>query len=80
MPKPFFNADTELASIRAAIKLRQRRRWHRSSLDPFTNEITALRQRGASLQEIRVFLKTHHLTVDRSTILRWLKKHNVTQG
>lgn len=78
MPKSF-NADAELSSIRAAIKLRQRRRWHRSSLDPFTEEITDLRQRGASLTEIKFFLKNHHLSIDRTTILRWLKKHNVEQ-
>ena len=74
-----WNADDALASTRTIHRLRmQRKRWYRSRLDAFTEELTTLRQRGASLGELLIFLKAHHLTVARSTILRWLKKHNVS--
>lgn len=72
-----WNAQSVLASLRHKQQLRARRHWRRSKLDAYTTELTCLRQEGATLGQLRIFLTDHHLSVERSTILRWLAKHNV---
>lgn len=72
-----WDADRVLSSLQHKQQLRVRRHWKRSKLDAFTTELTLLRQRGATLGQLRIFLSDHHLKVERSTILRWLDKHNV---
>ena len=77
MANKHWDADTVLHSLQARQQLRRQRRWHRSQLDPYTTELTTLRERGATLSQMRLFLSDHHLKVERSTIMRWLDKHNV---
>jgi hypothetical protein len=72
-----FDADKELQEIRA---LRKRRRipfyWRgRSQLDKHSAKLLQLHDRGASANDLRVWLKeTQRLSVDRSTVCRWLQK------
>ncbi len=73
-----WDAQSVLASLQRKQQLRSRRHWRRSKLDAYTTELTSLRQAGATLGQLRIFLTDHHLRVERSTILRWLAKHNVT--
>ena len=77
MATKHWDADAVLHSLQARQQLRVRRRWRRSQLDPYTTELTTLRERGATLSQMRLFLSDHHLKVERSTILRWLDKHSV---
>ena len=71
-----WDPDEEMDSLRASLHLsKNRRRWYRSLLDPYTQELTDLAQRGASLSMLCAFLKKHRLTVARSTVSRWLKKN-----
>ena len=68
--------DAEMDNLRASLRLsKNRRRWYRSLLDPYTQELTDLAQRGASLSMLCAFLKKHRLSVARSTVSRWLKKN-----
>ena len=49
-PNTEWDPDAEMESLRASLKLtKDRRRWYRSLLDPYTQELTDLAQRGASL-------------------------------
>ena len=75
-PNTEWDPDAEMESLRASLKLTKgRRRWYRSLLDPYTQELTDLAQRGASLSMLCAFLKKHRLTVARSTVSRWIKKN-----
>jgi len=75
--KKEWNPDVELIKLQALHHLRmQRRTWHGSVLDPYSKELTELRERGASLAELCIFLKSHRVDVNRSTVCRWLHKNN----
>lgn len=86
MTKKIWDPDKELARIKQLHKLRmQRRRWNGSCLDKYSVELTDLRQRGASLEELRIFLSQKKRDkslekIARSTIQRWLTKNNVVFG
>lgn len=65
-----------LADIQSAQALRRKIRMSRSKLDRYADTIRALKNEGASLEEIRIYLKSHHrLTVTRSTISKWWTKN-----
>lgn len=71
-----WNPDAEMESLRASLNLsKNRRRWYRSMLDAYSQELTDLAQRGASLSMLCAFLKKHRLSPARSTVSRWLKKN-----
>jgi hypothetical protein len=55
---------------------RRRRLWSKSQLIVFRAELINLRKEGATLGDMRFWLKEkHQIKVERSTILRFLKKH-----
>lgn len=72
-----FDANAELKQIR---ELRQRRRLPRywrghSQLDKHSAKLLALHDSGGSANDLRIWLKEQHkLSVNRSTVCRWLQK------
>ncbi|MGP9591299.1 hypothetical protein [Halomonas sp. AOP42-B2-16] len=72
-----FNAEKELKKIR---ELRQRRRLPRywrghSQLDKHSAKLLALHDGGGSANDLRIWLEEQHkLSVNRSTVCRWLQK------
>jgi len=70
------DAKKELVEIRKKRKTNRRRKlWHKSVLDEYDTDIRELKKAGASLTEIRIFLKSKRVSVVNSTIHRWLQKH-----
>jgi hypothetical protein len=69
-----FDASGELSELRRLQAVKRRRRYARSKLDRWRAEIVALRRAGATLSELRVWLKRKRLDASRSTIQRFLKK------
>lgn len=68
-------ARAKLDNLRQYAKTIRKSRFYCSRLDRFKNELLTLREVGASLSELALFLRTEKRTVVcRSTISRWLKK------
>lgn len=71
-----FNAREKLLQLQDLQRIRKKGRYSRSRLDRFKNELLQLHACGATLSQIALFLRAEKRTVvARSTILRWLKKH-----
>ena len=70
-----FNAKSEVQRLAAITELRKKKRYSRSKLDKYKFEILALRNEAATLQEIQIWLKEKKVSVEISTISRWLKHH-----
>lgn len=70
-----FNAKSEVQRLAAITELRKKKRYSRSKLDKYKFEILALRNEAATLQEIQIWLKEKKVSVQISTISRWLKHH-----
>ncbi|MBE0401805.1 hypothetical protein EI168_17115 [Halomonas sp. FME1] len=74
---PDFDAHKELERIHALRKRRQiPKYWRgRSQLDRHSGKLLEMHDLGASANDLRVWLKeTQRLSVDRSTVCRWLQK------
>ncbi|ADL54716.1 hypothetical protein Galf_0675 [Gallionella capsiferriformans ES-2] len=71
-----FNPLVVLAVVRAECSIRRKRStWGTSVLTKYLAELITLRNNGASLAEIRFWLKKHkRIKVARSTIKRFLDK------
>lgn len=72
-----FNATAELQQIRELRCKRQMQRYYRghSQLDAHIGKLLELHDAGASANDLRVWLKEkHELSVNRSTVCRWLQK------
>lgn len=65
----------EVARLRALVKTRKKVRPYRSQLDKYGPELQRLRNAGATLDELRLWLSERRINVERSTISRWLSKH-----
>lgn len=70
-----FNPSAELASLRHDTRTLRKRRYARSRLDRYQDELLSLRQAGASVAELQRWLRSHRIKVAHSTVLRWLAKH-----
>ena len=74
-----FDAAAELAELieKARLKRELKKPLHGSSrLDAYKARLLKLRAAGASLSKMQMWLKDKHgVTVDPSTISRWLKKN-----
>lgn len=66
-----FDAVAELARIK---ELRQVKRYRKSKLDRFCNEILALDAAGASTSDIALWLREHKMKADASTVGRYIAK------
>jgi len=70
-----FDAASELEEIKRKRKVSKRKRYAKSKLDKFKFELLKLKEEGASLRDLQVFLRKNRIKVVPSTISRWLKKH-----
>ena len=73
-----FDAQNELAEIRAARKVRRKRStWGRSRLTKYRAELIKLKAIGASYEDMKFWLrKKKRVKVDKSTIWRFLVREN----
>jgi len=73
-----FDADAELDRVHELKRLRRRRPYWRgrSQLDPYTAELLALYDQGATPADLRDWLSMppRRLTVHHSTVSRWLRR------
>ena len=73
--KPPFDADAEVARLKAQTKARRRLVRRGSRLDRFANELFAMRHAGATTEELRRWLVAQHVRVRHSTVGRWLRRN-----
>jgi DNA-binding transcriptional MerR regulator len=64
----------ELEGIRQQRRMNRRRRYYRSRLDRYRAEIVGLRQAGATLADIALWLRRRRCRVATSTISRFLAR------
>lgn len=73
-----FDPASELQQLHELKNLRRRRPYWRgrSQLDPYTAELLALYDQGASPADLRDWLAMHprRLSVHHSTVARWLRR------
>ncbi len=70
-----FNPSSELAVLRRQTSTIRKRRYARSRLDRFQDELISLHQAGASVAELQRWLRSRRIKVAHSTVSRWLAKH-----
>lgn len=68
------NLTAELTAIRQQRRMARRRRYYKSRLDRYRAEIVCLRQAGATLTDIAIWLRRRRCRVAPSTISRYLAK------
>lgn len=73
-----FDAAAEAARLKSQAQLYRQKRYSRSKLDKWRPEILALRAEGATLEQIQIWLREHHIRAEPSTISRWLKRHHAS--
>ena len=73
--KPSFDADAEVARLKAQSKARRRIVRRGSRLDRFANELIAMRHAGATTEELRRWLLAQRVRVCHSTVGRWLRRN-----
>ena len=76
-PKPPFDAEVEVARLKAQSSARRRIRRRGSRLDRFANELIAMRHAGATTEELRRWLRAQRIRVCHSTVGRWLRRQGV---
>ena len=68
-----FDPKAELEAVRARRAMQRRKRYRQSKLDRYRSELVALRQTGASSQDLATWLRMkHRLKIHRSSIDRFL--------
>lgn len=75
-----FNPSSELAALRQETTAIRKRRYSRSRLDRYQDELLSLHEAGASVAELQRWLRSHRIKVAHSTVLRWLAKHGRDQS
>lgn len=68
-----FDPKAELEAVRARRAMQRRKQYRQSKLDRYRAELVALRQTGASSQDLATWLRMkHRLKIHRSSIDRYL--------
>lgn len=68
-----FDPKLELEKLQLQTKLIRKTRYSKSKLDRYKDEILLLRQEGASIAELRRWLRARQIKVVWSTVYRWLQ-------
>lgn len=71
-----FNADAEVARLRANSAARRKTTYRKSRLDRYCGELVQLHNAGASTAELQRWLREHRVCVTHSTVARWLKRQD----
>ena len=75
------DSKSELERIKREMSARKKRTtWSKSKLQKFHAEVVQLRQVGASLAEIRFWLKTRRMSAAITTIRSFLKNLGIEKG
>ena len=74
-PDGAFDAVAEAARLRAQTKARRQRVRRSSRLDRYTIELLALRDAGATTEELRRWLLDRRVVVHHATVARWLRRN-----
>ena len=70
-----FNANTEVALLKAHTKLRARKRHKSSKLDKYRTHLCKLYEAGASKAEFQRWLAMRGVNVEWTTVKRWVDKN-----
>ena len=70
-----FDAVAEAARLRTQTKARRQRVRRSSRLDRHTIELLALRDAGATTEELRRWLLARRVVVHHATVARWLRRN-----
>ncbi len=70
-----FNANTEVALLKAHTKLRARKRRKPSKLDKYRTHLCKLYEAGASKAELQRWLAMRGVNVEWTTVKRWVDKN-----
>ena len=73
--KPPFDANAEVARLKAQTQARRRLVRRGSRLDRHANELIAMRHAGATTEELRRWLLAQRVRVCHSTVGRWLRRN-----
>jgi hypothetical protein len=75
MNQRYFNLDETLVKLINRSKLKKKKRFGTSQLDKWKYELIALREKGATLEQLQDYLQQKGIRVVLSTISRWLNHH-----
>jgi len=75
MNQKYFNLDETLVKLINRSKLKKKKRFGTSQLDKWKYELIALREKGATLEQLQDYLQQKGIRVVLSTISRWLNHH-----
>lgn len=70
-----FDVETELAKLKAETQIYRQTRFRNSRLNLYRGELVALYEKGASIAELRRWLKARQIVVAWTTVQRWLRNH-----
>jgi len=68
------DAPAEVHRLRERQAVRRRQRYRRSKLTRYRAELVQLRAAGASLDQLRIWLRERRVRAHRSTIARYLEQ------
>jgi hypothetical protein len=70
-----FNVEAELKEVQELRAMQRRRKYRRSKLERYRAELVALKQAGASSQDLATWLRMkHRLKIHRSSVDRYLSQ------
>ena len=75
MNQKYFNLDETLVKLINRSRLKKKKRFGTSQLDKWKYELIALREKGATLEQLQDYLRQKGIRVVLSTISRWLNHH-----
>ena len=75
MNQKYFNLDDTLVKLIKRSKLKKKKSFGTSQLDKWKYELIALRNKGATLEQLQDYLQQKGIHVVLSTISRWLSHH-----
>ena len=75
MNQKYFSVDETLVNLINRSKLKKKTRIGTSQLDKWKYELIALREKGATLEQLQDYLRQKGIRVVLSTISRWLNHH-----
>jgi len=67
-----FDPQKELLEVKNLQEVRRKKKLFKSKLDKFEHQLKALRDAGASIAQMQIWLKQNNIKVSRSTVWRWL--------
>jgi len=70
-----FDAQKELTEIKVLNNKNRKKRYSKSKLDKYHDELLALRTSGATFTECKAWLQSRKVRVAWSTVQRWFANH-----